>query len=113
MHPRGKRCRFGLTSRIEKTSKSELTATDKHWNKAWIRLPPEWRANWPEGVQRHDNLLLRLVWRFDRLVGSERGGGGCRPQQRIGPVAPFLATDYAKLITGETVHVDAGYHIIG
>jgi hypothetical protein len=24
MHPRGKRCRFGLRSRIEKTSKSEL-----------------------------------------------------------------------------------------
>jgi len=25
----------------------------------------------------------------------------------------FLATDYAKLITGETVYVDGGYHILG
>jgi poly(3-hydroxyalkanoate) synthetase len=27
--------------------------------------------------------------------------------------AEMLATDYARLITGETVYVDGGYHILG
>ena len=31
----------------------------------------------------------------------------------IGAATAFLATDYAKLITGETVYVDGGYHILG
>ena len=31
-----------------------------------------------------------------------------------GPVATaILATDHAKLITGDTVYVDGGYHILG
>ena len=31
----------------------------------------------------------------------------------VGVAVAFLATDYAKLITGETVYVDGGYHIMG
>jgi enoyl-[acyl-carrier protein] reductase I len=31
----------------------------------------------------------------------------------VGMATACLATDYAKLITGETVYVDAGYHIVG
>ena len=31
----------------------------------------------------------------------------------VGAATAFLATDYAKLITGETVYVDGGYHIVG
>jgi enoyl-[acyl-carrier protein] reductase I len=31
----------------------------------------------------------------------------------VGMATAFLATDYAKLITGETVYVDGGYHIVG
>src|SRR3974377_723304 len=31
----------------------------------------------------------------------------------VGVATAVLATDYAKLITGETVYVDAGYHIVG
>ncbi|MFZ1148552.1 MAG: SDR family oxidoreductase, partial [Xanthobacteraceae bacterium] len=31
----------------------------------------------------------------------------------VGAATAVLATDYAKLITGETVYVDAGYHIVG
>jgi enoyl-[acyl-carrier protein] reductase I len=31
----------------------------------------------------------------------------------VGAATAVLATDYAKLITGETVYVDAGYHILG
>ena len=31
----------------------------------------------------------------------------------VGAATAVLATDYAKLITGETVYVDGGYHILG
>jgi enoyl-[acyl-carrier protein] reductase I len=31
----------------------------------------------------------------------------------VGAAVALLATDYAKLITGETVYVDGGYHIMG
>lgn len=31
----------------------------------------------------------------------------------VGVATAFLATDYAKLITGETVYVDGGYHVLG
>lgn len=31
----------------------------------------------------------------------------------VGVATALLATDYGKLITGETVYVDAGYHIVG
>lgn len=33
--------------------------------------------------------------------------------EEVGATATFLATDYAKYLTGETIYVDAGYHIIG
>ena len=33
--------------------------------------------------------------------------------QDVGAATAVLATDYAKLITGETVYVDGGYHILG
>jgi enoyl-[acyl-carrier protein] reductase I len=31
----------------------------------------------------------------------------------VGMATAWLATDYAKLITGDTVYVDGGYHILG
>jgi enoyl-[acyl-carrier protein] reductase I len=33
--------------------------------------------------------------------------------EAVGVATALLATDYGKLITGETVYVDAGYHIVG
>ena len=33
--------------------------------------------------------------------------------QIVGIATATLATDYAELITEETVHVDGGYHILG
>jgi enoyl-[acyl-carrier protein] reductase I len=34
-------------------------------------------------------------------------------QEDVGNVAAFLASDAAKLITGETLYIDGGYHILG
>jgi enoyl-[acyl-carrier protein] reductase I len=47
-------------------------------------------------------LLLRRI-QERRLVSIED----------VGAATAFLATDYAKLITGETIYVDGGYHVLG
>ncbi len=31
----------------------------------------------------------------------------------VGLATAFLATDYAKLITGDVMYIDGGYHIVG
>lgn len=34
-------------------------------------------------------------------------------QEEVGDTALYLASDLSKSVTGETIHVDAGYHILG
>ena len=34
-------------------------------------------------------------------------------QEDVGNVAAFLASDSGKMITGETIYIDGGYHILG
>jgi enoyl-[acyl-carrier protein] reductase I len=57
------------------------------------------------GIDHFDDLLEQAAKRAParQLVGIED----------VGAATAVLATDYAKLITGETVYVDAGYHIVG
>jgi enoyl-[acyl-carrier protein] reductase I len=53
---------------------------------------------------------------FDDLIESaaKRAPERCLVSiEDVGMATAVLATDYAKLITGETVYVDAGYHIVG
>lgn len=57
------------------------------------------------GIAHFDELLESAAMRAPakRLVSIED----------VGAATAFLATDYAKLITGETIYVDGGYHILG
>jgi len=57
------------------------------------------------GIDHFDDLLERAAQRapVKSLVSIED----------VGLATAVLATDYAKLITGETVYVDGGYHILG
>ncbi|HEY4738189.1 MAG TPA: enoyl-ACP reductase FabI [Xanthobacteraceae bacterium] len=53
---------------------------------------------------------------FDDLIESAAKRAPARSLvsiEDVGAATAVLATDYAKLITGETVYVDAGYHILG
>ncbi|MCW5749978.1 MAG: enoyl-ACP reductase FabI [Alphaproteobacteria bacterium] len=53
---------------------------------------------------------------FDTLMeqaASRAPAGRCVTIEDVGAATAVLATDYAKLITGETVYVDGGYHILG
>jgi enoyl-[acyl-carrier protein] reductase I len=53
---------------------------------------------------------------FDDLIESAAKRAPARSLvsiEDVGAATAVLATDYAKLITGETVYVDAGYHIVG
>jgi enoyl-[acyl-carrier protein] reductase I len=57
------------------------------------------------GIDHFDDLMERAAKLAParRLVSIED----------VGMATAVLATDYAKLITGETVYVDGGYHILG
>jgi len=57
------------------------------------------------GIAHFDDLIERAAKRAPErsLVSIEDVGGA----------TAVLATDYAKLITGERVYVDGGYHILG
>ncbi len=63
------------------------------------------RTRAASGIDHFDDLLETAAKRAPErsLVSIED----------VGAATAVLATDYAKLITGETVYVDAGYHIIG
>ena len=71
-------------------------------NPALLRVNPEYLA-W---------LLSLPTLERERLLG---GNWKIRPspQGHVGATTGFLATDYAKLVTGETVYADGGYHIVG
>lgn len=57
------------------------------------------------GIDRFDELLERAAERAPKhhLVSIED----------VGALAAFLVGDWAKSLTGGTIYVDAGYHIIG
>jgi len=57
------------------------------------------------GIEHFDELLERAAQRAPEreLVSIED----------VGATTAFLATDYARLMTGEVVYVDGGYHIVG
>jgi len=56
------------------------------------------------------------IGRFDELIekASERAPSHVLATiEDVGMATAFLASDYAKLITGDTVYVDGGYHVLG
>jgi enoyl-[acyl-carrier protein] reductase I len=57
------------------------------------------------GIDHFDDLIERAA-----KVAPERSLVSI---EDVGVATAVLATDYAKLITGETVYVDGGYHILG
>ena len=57
------------------------------------------------GIDNFDELMERAA----KLAPARR----LVSIQDVGAATAMLATDYAKLITGETVYVDGGYHILG
>jgi enoyl-[acyl-carrier protein] reductase I len=63
------------------------------------------RTRAASGIAHFDELLERVAQRAPErdLVSIED----------VGATTAFLATDYAKLMTGEIVYVDGGYHIVG
>ncbi len=56
------------------------------------------------------------IGRFDELLEKAAERAPARALvtiEDVGMATAFLATDYAKLITGDTAYVDGGYHIVG
>ena len=76
----------------------------------------------PKGIRVHAISPGPLATRaasgipeFDELLEKAQGEGAARSLVSIddvGVATAFLAHDAAKLITGQTLYVDGGYHII-
>ena len=76
----------------------------------------------PKGIPRPCYRQARLATRaasgtteFDALLDKAEGEAPPRRLVGVGDVGvatAFLAHDAARLITGETLYVDSGYHII-
>jgi enoyl-[acyl-carrier protein] reductase I len=77
----------------------------------------------PRGVRVHaispGPVMTRAASGIDHFDELMEAAAKRAPERRlvsiedVGAATAFLATDYAKLITGETVYVDGGYHIVG
>ena len=56
------------------------------------------------------------IGRFDELMEHAAARAPSRALvtiEDVGMATAFLATDFAKLITGDTMYVDGGYHVVG
>jgi len=63
------------------------------------------RTRAASGIEDFDELLDHVA----RLAPTRR----LVSIDDVGATTALLATDYAKLMTGETVYADGGYHIVG
>ncbi len=76
----------------------------------------------PKGIRVHaispGPLKTRAasgIAHFDEMLDKAQAKAPARSLVSVGDVGlavAFLATDFAKLITGETLYIDGGYHIV-
>jgi enoyl-[acyl-carrier protein] reductase I len=76
----------------------------------------------PKGIRVHaispgplETRAASGITDFDKLLDKARGKAPARRLVSIhdvGVATAFLAHDAARLITGETLYVDGGYHIV-
>ena len=77
----------------------------------------------PKGIRVHpispgpiQTRAATGIARFDELmeIAAQRAPSRMLVTiEDVGTATAFLASDFAKLITGDTMHVDGGYHIVG
>ncbi|ACV33504.1 enoyl-ACP reductase FabI [Accumulibacter sp.] len=77
----------------------------------------------PKGIRVHpmspgpiQTRAATGIDRFDELmeIAAQRAPSRMLVTiEDVGMATAFLASDFAKLITGDTIHVDGGYHIVG
>ena len=88
----------------------------------WRAPPATWRRARPKGIRVHaispGPLKTRAasgIGHFDELLAKAQEKAPMHSLVSIddvGMATAYLATDAAKLITGETIHIDGGYHVI-
>jgi enoyl-[acyl-carrier protein] reductase I len=77
----------------------------------------------PKGIRVHpispgpiQTRAASGIDRFDELMEKAASRAPSRMLvtiEDVGMATAFLATDFAKLITGDTMYVDGGYHVVG
>lgn len=67
---------------------------------------------WIDAFQRTGLFLNVMKKRGERGAESKAPARSLVSIDDVGVAVAFLATDAAKLITGDTLYIDGGYHII-
>jgi enoyl-[acyl-carrier protein] reductase I len=77
----------------------------------------------PKGIRVHpispgpiNTRAASGIDQFDELIRTAAARAPARMLcsiEDVGTATAFLATDYAKLITGDVMYIDGGYHIVG
>ena len=77
----------------------------------------------PKGIRVHSispgpiqTRAASGINRFDELMEKAASHAPSRMLvsiEDVGMATAFLATDYAKLMTGDTMYIDGGYHVVG
>jgi enoyl-[acyl-carrier protein] reductase I len=77
----------------------------------------------PKGIRVHaispgpiQTRAASGIDRFDELMEKAASHAPSRMLvsiEDVGMATAFLATDYAKLMTGDTMYIDGGYHVVG
>ena len=73
---------------------------------ASTRFPPVRSRRWPS----RESPISRYILKWNELNSPLRR---CVTIGEVGNAALFLLSDLGCAVTGECLHVDAGYHVVG
>jgi 3-oxoacyl-[acyl-carrier protein] reductase len=96
------------------TAKSAIVGLTRSGASEWGRFNIRVNAIAPTAMGATFHKLAAEKPGFAEMSASMRPLGRCgEPEQDIGPVVLFLASEMSRFVTGETLHVDGGLHLPG
>jgi|TARA_B100001059_G_scaffold234368_1_gene276760 NAD(P)-dependent dehydrogenase (short-subunit alcohol dehydrogenase family) len=96
------------------TAKSAILGLTRSAASEWGRFNIRVNAIAPTAMGATFHKLAAERPGFAEMSASMRPLGRCgEPEDDIGPVVAFLASEMARFVTGEALHVDGGLHLPG
>jgi 3-oxoacyl-[acyl-carrier protein] reductase len=96
------------------TAKAAIVGLTRSAASEWGRFNIRVNAIAPTAMGATFHKLAQENPGFAEKSASMRPLGRCgEPEEDIGPVVVFLASEMSRFVTGETIHVDGGLHLPG
>ncbi|MDA7086314.1 SDR family oxidoreductase [Pseudomonas sp. SA3-5] len=96
------------------TAKAAIVGLTRSAASEWGRFNIRVNAIAPTAMGATFHKLAEENPGFAEKSASMRPMGRCgEPEEDIGPVVVFLASEMSRFVTGETIHVDGGLHLPG